>query len=69
MGKLRIICVLVLVSVGLTSTSFLLGQDPGSTGTIVTTWQNDPLRTGRNLSETTLVSPLTGLGLNCTIAS
>jgi hypothetical protein len=67
-GKLKIINVLVLVSVGLTSASFLFAQDPGSTGTIVTTWQNDTLRTGRNLSETTLVSPLTGLGLNCSIA-
>lgn len=36
-------------------------QDPGATGVAVTTWQNDTHRTGRNLGETTLVAPLSGI--------
>lgn len=51
MGKLKIINVLVLVSVGLTSASFLFAQDPGSTGTIVTTWRRVPVALGACWSE------------------
>jgi hypothetical protein len=47
--------------------SQLLAQDPGSTGVSVTTWQNDTHRTGRNLGESVLVSPLTGFGQLCNV--
>jgi hypothetical protein len=47
--------------------SISFAQDPGSTGVSVTTWQNDTHRTGRNLNEGTLVSPLTGFGQLCNV--
>lgn len=58
----RFFCLLVVVAMAVTSSS---AQDPGSTGVSVTTWQDDTHRTGRNLNEGTLVSPLTGFGLIC----
>jgi hypothetical protein len=47
---------------------FSSAQDPGATGVSVTTWQVDTHRTGRNLNEGTLVSPLTGFGQICNVA-
>jgi hypothetical protein len=50
-----------VVLAALMLTAFSVAQDPGSTGVSVTTWQNDTHRTGRNLNEGVLVSPLTGI--------
>jgi hypothetical protein len=49
---------------------FSFGQDPGSTGVAVTTWQNDSHRTGRNLNEGTLVSSnLSTFGQLCSVTN
>jgi hypothetical protein len=64
MTKWRVFRVL---SAALVVTTALWAQDPGSTGVPILTWQNDPHRTGRNMKETSLVSPLTGFGQLCNV--
>jgi hypothetical protein len=51
----------------LAASTFSLAQDPGSTGVAIVTYQNDTHRTGRNVNEATLVSPLTGFGQLCNV--
>ncbi len=65
MSQFRLYLLLLLAVV--TLTTFSLAQDPGSTGVAIVTWQNDTHRTGRNINEATLVSPLASFGQLCNV--
>ena len=58
---------LVLSAALVVMTALSSAQDPGSTGVAIVTYQNDAHRTGRNVNEATLVSPLTGFGQLCNV--
>jgi hypothetical protein len=63
----RFTLVLSTVAVIAAMTVALSAQDPASSHFSVMTWQVDSHRTGRNLNEGTLISPLTNFHQICNV--